>query len=278
MPPVETLELTKVSDVEDVLSYVEQLALEVCPDFNINLQGNPINCGTQAVYKFVDRYNQKKIYYGLNYDDYVADKIIQDTLQALGVNIDQFWYLLLFIRDYAYNGSYDGLHLNDSPKEELEKMLQKIQSNLIDADTPYPSFNKPMSLDIKIKGEHSLLIQNPTTITLIARLLEQATTTVGNRKNILDYSSGFGNSSGSETYAIWIFAKMFITFFKLNPSFKGKKKKNDPVSTNKNLLISRLAYFTKLTKNEDYYDDDDSIKKVIKSFKDKKTKIINNIY
>ena len=50
---------------------------------------------------FIRRYNQNKLYGNFTYEDYIANEDIQNTLKGLGVDIDKFWFLLLFIFDYT---------------------------------------------------------------------------------------------------------------------------------------------------------------------------------
>lgn len=75
-----------------------------------------------------------------------------------------------------------------------------------------------------------------------------------------------------ESVQIWLFYKMFNDFFNLEPynkQFNVRQKKGSTISLSKTLLISRLIYFTKLSKHSKFSDDEDVLKGYIKQYKDK---------
>ena len=84
-----------------------------------------------------------------------------------------------------------------------------------------------------------------------------------------------------ESIQIWLFYKMFNDFFNLEPynkQFNARQKKGSTVSLSKTLLISKLIYFTKLSKNKNFSEDEFTLKGYIKQYKDKKIDTINSIY
>ena len=56
------------------------------------------------------------------------------------------------------------------------------------------------------------------------------------------------------------------------------KRKEAPYHISKTLLISRLIYFTKLSKHSKFSDDEDVPKRYIKQYKDKRIDTANSIY
>lgn len=74
---------------------------------------------------------------------------------------------------------------------------------------------------------------------------------------------------------------MFNDFFNLEPynkQFNVRQKKGSTISLSKTLLISRLIYFTKLSKHNKFSEDEDVLKGYIKQYKDKRIDTANSIY
>ena len=84
-----------------------------------------------------------------------------------------------------------------------------------------------------------------------------------------------------ESVQIWLFYKMFNDFFNLEPynkQFNVRQKKGSTISLSKTLLISRLIYFTKLSTNKNFSEDEFTLKGYIKQYKDKRIDTANSIY
>ena len=61
-----------------------------------------------------------------------------------------------------------------------------------------------------------------------------------------------------------------------NKQFNVRQKKGSTISLSKTLLISRLIYFTKLSKHSKFSDDEDVLKGYIKQYKDKRIDTANS--
>ena len=84
--------------IDTRLEYMEAISVEYVPDVDIDpATGERYVCGTTASPLFIRRYNQNKLYGNFTYEDYIANEDIQNTLKGLGVDIDKFWFLLLFL-------------------------------------------------------------------------------------------------------------------------------------------------------------------------------------
>ena len=98
MRPIERLEETYFPKDIKLLEYMEEVAVLYVPDYDIDHEtGEQYIYGTTALPLFIRRYNQNKLYGNFTYEDYIANEDIQNTLKGLGVDIDKFWFLLLFI-------------------------------------------------------------------------------------------------------------------------------------------------------------------------------------
>ena len=141
---------------------------------------------------------------------------------------------------------------------------------------------KPITVSVKIEGKHQIVIDNANAIGYLA------TTIANNLKEIEEHPwmqsqqvSISTHAEEKESVQIWLFYKMFNDFFNLEPynkQFNVRQKKGSTISLSKTLLISRLIYFTKLSKHSKFSDDEDVLKGYIKQYKDKRIDTANSIY
>ena len=279
---IQTIKFTEDTYIEfeyQLLDYVEQVALEFNPDMGFDADGNMSPCGTLAIERFKRRYNREFIDVRFKYEDYLNNKEIQDTLKELGVDIDNFWYLLLYVMDYTAGCCWDAIEVKESPKEQLKELVNLIADNCSDYNNiSGATFSTPITITINAKGKQTLTIDNPNTIAYLGLLCAKGINEIDQNSILsLEYSNN-DTLTAADTMRICLFAKMFLYFFEINKQFNRRQKKGSTISLSKNLLISRLAYFARLTPNKSYIDDDDNLKKAIKEYGDKKLFTINSYY
>lgn len=117
--------------IDTRLEYMEAIAVKYVPDVDIDpATGERYVCGTTALPLFIRRYNQNELYGNFTYEDYIANEDIQNTLKGLGVDIDKFWFLLLFIFDYTCGTCLDGMKATGIGIEQLIKFAKAIVNTL----------------------------------------------------------------------------------------------------------------------------------------------------
>ncbi len=283
MKPIERLEETYFPKGIELLEYMEEVAVLYVPDYDIDHEtGEQYIYGTTALPLFIRRYNQNKLYGNFTYEDYIANEDIQNTLKGLGVDIDKFWFLLLFIFDYTCGTCLDGMKATGIGIEQLTKFAKAIADNHKEINQFGVSFKKPITVSVKVEGKHQIVIDNTNAIGYLA------TTIINNLKEIEEHPwmqsqqvSMTTNAEEKESIQIWLFYKMFNDFFNLslyNKQFNVRQKKGSTISLSKTLLISRLIYFTKLSTNKNFSEDEFTLKGYIKQYKDKRIDTVNSIY
>lgn len=75
-----------------------------------------------------------------------------------------------------------------------------------------------------------------------------------------------------------VFRFFVAVLFEINPQYKGRAKKCTTVSLNKNILISNLIYYTRLSLNPNFLNDDEVLKGFFKQYKGKEIKARSGIY
>lgn len=222
---------------------------------------------------FAERYNTGQIICPYKYESYISNDELQGTITGVGLDADAFWLLVMFCFDYACSMCFDSFIRRPTCGENIENLISLLP------DTN--DFKAKLSLKTN-KGK--IEIESSTTISLILEWIKR-----GYEKdkdlihvNRIDVNKGVSpfvhRNDESDSVLIWYFAHLLKYFFDLKPQFKGKRKKGDIASLNKNLLISKLVYYTQLSKNTNFLDDTDTLKSFFKQYKSKDIKGHSNIY
>lgn len=234
-----------------------------------------------AIETFEDRYNNKEISCAYKYEDYIKDKDMQATITGLGLNPDAFWLLVIFCYDYACDVCFTGLAYIESPKRKIEKFLTKA-SDFIELKDGKPHFKKETSLTLKMKGKTCSIEDEQALLAILhwiykgmSNLTEDSPLAVISGNNA---SELFTIKEESDSVLIWYFAQLILYFFELNPQYKGRAAKGSTISLNKNILISNLIYYTHLSKNDRFLNDDETLKGYLKQYKDKEVQAHSSIY
>jgi len=294
-------ELRKIDDKKDNIhsyyspDYYEPLLeyVEIIADIYKPLTPEDYECGlitSKAQGNFVYRYFENKI--DKSFEEKFLDKDIQETITALGYDVDKFWYLLLFVYDFSCGMCVNGIVPNKSPKEHLKKLSNAIFENLetYDGKTNEISFKSSAKIILEIKGKHKISIEDPNAIYHLAEMLlleldkfktgsflSQSKTEVKTKNGKIE------GVTSSDSFYICYVANMLLKFFDLNPPKKTKQKKGTSISSNKYLFVSRLIKITGLSDNmnlvkSDMESSEDSLKGYLNQFKRYKFDMINSLY
>ena len=251
-------------------------------DVNIKMP-KKLNFFESAIRNLLKEYIERgKVDVYITYEDYTGNESIQEMLKGLGIDIDKFWFLLLFIFDYTCGTCLNGIKATGVGIEQLTKFAKAIADNHKEINQFGVSFKKPITISVKVEGKHQIVIDNANAIGYLAAVI------ANNLKEIEEHPwmqnqqvSISTHAEEKESVQIWLFYKMFNDFFNLEPynkQFNVRQKKGSTISLSKTLLISRLIYFTKLSKHSKFSDDEDVLKGYIKQYKDKRIDTANSIY
>lgn len=156
-------------NIDPRLEYMEQIATLYVPDIDIDGEtGELYRSGTTALRPFIHRYNQNELFGNISYESYLANNDIQDTLHKLRVDIDKFWFLFLFVVDYTSDICLNGILLEGTGYEQLKLLAQTINNNTKKIDDFGVTFEKPITISIKVKGKHQIEINNSNAIGYLA--------------------------------------------------------------------------------------------------------------
>jgi len=267
---------------EPVLSYIAGMAMSHFPDVDFDENGNPMLYQSfETLYTFVRRYNNRKIEYKFEYEDYFNSdngKEIQKVLFALNIDSEKFWYLLLFVYDFTYCTCITGKLIGKSPKEHLKSFIKGIEDNIDDFDRF--TFKNKTEITLTVKGNHSVVIDNPVAIYYLLFMCKDGLSNVVDG-SIMTRSKVYIDQEKEAIVSLHmcLFTKMIMSC--LNENIQGnqrKQRKGDVVSFNKLALISRLIHFTRILINKKLLDGDDVLKQCLKKYKKTEIKRMNLDY
>lgn len=222
---------------------------------------------------FAERYNTGQIICPYKYESYISNDELQDTITGLGLDADAFWLLIMFCFDYACSMCFDSFTIAPTRGENIENLIRLS-----------PDENDSKATLILKTGKGKAEITSSKTISLMLEWIKRGCEKDKDliHVNRIDVNKGVSpfvhRNDESDSVLIWYFAHLLKYFFDLKPQFKGKRKKGDIASLNKNLLISKLVYYTQLSKNMNFLDDTDTLKSFFKQYKSKDIKGHSNIY
>ncbi|MDE6551558.1 MAG: hypothetical protein K2K98_01145 [Muribaculaceae bacterium] len=280
--PIERFDTEKYNqEEENLLEYMIAVADRFAPDFVIGSDGNAYEVDSQAPFIFKRRYNQGKLKVSFSYTDYLKHDINDnenaiDIIRALGIDVEKFWYLLLFVADYVEGSTTNTLICSPSPREEIKHLIDFIEDNEDSVHDIYGvKHRQPMKLTLQIKG-HRLIIDNPNTISAIGGMCGMALENMEYISFLDQCPSEIADKKDS--VRIWLFAKMLRCFFDIHPQFAAQRKTGNDTTKSTLRLISKLVYMVGLTSNEDYCTDDENLKGILKQYRNYNIDTINTIY
>lgn len=267
----------------NLLEYMTDVADRFAPDFVIDDEGNAFAVDSQAPFIFMRRYNHGVLNVSFSYADYMKQDTNDnenpiDIINALGIDPEKFWYLLLFVADYVEGSTSGTCKCIPSPREEIQQLIDFVEANEESvSDFHGVRYRQPMKLTLQIKG-HRLVIDNPNTISAIAGMCGMALEDTGYVR-LLDHGKvSVDIADKSDSVSIWLFTKMLRCFFELYPQFASQRKTGNDTTKSTLRLISKLVYMAGLTTNENYRIDDENLKGILKQHRNYKIDTINSIY
>lgn len=221
---------------------------------------------------FAKRYNERKLTNYFTYEEYLKQNEIQEHIAELGLDIDRFWFLILFVYDFSESVCINGIGLVDSAYDQLQKLIETITSHVEKFDAQTGSIlDTDIKMEIRVKGvKRTITIDNPTALHFIAdtcarRMKEENAEdwTCLRYQELQDDSKSLSDSP-----YIYYFATMLLKFFDTQETVKAFRKKGAKHSIKERALISRLIHFTKLSKKEIWLTDDEILKSFLKQYKE----------
>lgn len=226
---------------------------------------------SEAVEIFVSRYNNRELTHIFTYEKYLRYSELQQAISSFNLDKDKFWFLLLFIYDYTYSIGAKGKEMHDSTIEQVKLFIDTISKHVTQFDFIKGSqTDKKITLNIHIEGvKRAIPITDATALHFIADSCQKRLdsepewyeTPLMHQQEITDKEVNL-----KDTPYIAFFARMFLSFFNTQQSVTRLRRKGSSHSHDEKKLISRLIYFTRLSKNVDWEDNHELVTSFLKQY------------
>ena len=251
----------------DWLRYVFILTHRFYGDFD--------NSWFNMTFTFWRRYMQGEIKDRFSKKDYLEnDKYseIRETVKAFGLDIEKFWYLLLFIYDYVSEKLINSNTITDvSTVAFAQNLMKQFEDNEVE----------DLEIIIKLKGK-KIPISDVGKTSIITMLLEGYFHLYA---DVAGYDFPFSNFKDNSHYSFSYKMTMAVELYKYTFDFLENewkeihKNKSNGATLNKMLLFSQIMHLYRWTENDNFLYDDSSLKGVLKVYKKKPMpQTLSNIY
>ncbi len=244
---------------DEAMEYVVQLAVNI----NITWREDKRVDESQWDEVFLNRKNAGLIKPPFTYEAFKNNKDIIDTLNGYDLDIEKFWYVLLFIYDVVMDYS---INTADTSKSDYD-VLVEINNYLEN----HPQAILYLSDDKELRKSERFETSSPLILLELRKFVSQelskykepptAIKTITLDPLYRNYTESYNPSQ-----QMTLMYKLFNILFKVLDMPDLKAKKGDLVSYSKLLLISRIIYFCKLTTSESFLVDSSSLKGILKQY------------
>ena len=179
------------------------------------------------------------------------------------MDIEKFWYVLLFVYDVVMDFSINAADIRKSDYDVLVEINDYLEN--------HPQTYLYLSDDKELRKNNRCETNCPLILLELRKFVSQelskykeppkTTKTFTNDPLYRNYTESY-NASQQMT----LMYRLFNTLFKVLDMPDLKAKKGDLVSYSKLLLISRIIYFCKLTVSESFLVDSSSLKGILKQY------------
>jgi hypothetical protein len=248
--------------------------------------------GSTAVQIFKERYNEGLIKMPLTYEEYKSNQEIQNAISALAIDVDKFWFALLFIWDYVNGMCWQVYQYENTPADEIKQLFNFISEYENNPNANYLTeqikFKQELTLSLQINGKTVHAIKSPNAIKFIVSCCQKHQDVL-DPPNILDekrsdnremvkYYTSKEPITLNSTKQICLFAKIFRLFFETTLYGRTNYKSHGKNPYNVTFLISQLIYLTGISNKEDFLTDKTFLKGYLSKNKNLKWIARNKIY
>ena len=221
--------------------------------------------------QFEYRYCTGKIKMPFAKSDYLANDDIIATVMGLGLDVEKFWFALVFIYDYVETSLKDcALIKPASLNKAVQELFKELGEDFTDEEIEISFRQGKKNIEILPVVKRALLgwLRETYERECKDKLIRYYSIETGKFEEI------FTNSS----YRIYLATRMYRNMLSNILGDKRPKQPDKSVSLNRLLLISRICYFYEFTRNDSFLYSDDSLKGIIKSCKGRVPTVQSAVY
>ncbi len=244
---------------DEAMEYVDKLADKI----NVGWDGE-CECPSDWAFRFLSRMKAGAIKTPFSYEAFVNNKEIIATLESYALDIEKYWFVLLFIYDITCDF---GIHAADASKTDYDLFVE-INAYL----QQHPHAVLYLSDDRELRKNNRYETDSPAILLNLRRFVKQELDKYRERPRIKVWThdvqcNNYTLSLGAAQQQVLMY-KLYKALFAVLGLPDLRAKKGGTVSYSKMLLVSRIIYFCRLTTNESFVVEDSSLKGVLKQYRD----------
>ena len=199
------------------------------------------------------------------YEAFLDNRDIIATLEGYGLDVEKFWFVLLFIYDITMDF---GINAADVSKTDYDVLVE-----IDDYLEKHPKAVLYLSDDKELRKSERYQTDIPLILVNLRRFVKRELDKYEKQHQLtgvlmVDYFQRNHTASLVPSLQEVLMCKLFKMLFGILRLPDLKAKKGEAVSYNKMLLISRIIYFCRITDNESFAVDSSSLKGVLKQYGD----------
>lgn len=263
---------------DDAYEYVRYLAIKYYPDYDnqpdlydaelppidalvnaISRQGvegtKPVIIGCERGFSIFKRIQEGKASFFFTKEDYDSNTSLQNSIKAIGLDVEKFWHALLFIHHMAEMENINCRPLKPSIHDNIVELISALRSD-------------ETELIIKARGKKAVTLEDKNTKHTAAAFLEYCddlyekcnNPTYTGRPVLLskaDDDQGLNWQMYDEYNAFMDIFNKYCNDDDLPTRVKGQTCTRD-----KDWIISRILFFTKLSSNKRFWEDRNAMRSV----------------
>lgn len=213
---------------------------------------------------FHSRLQSDRIKPPFKYEAFLDNEDIIATLEGYELDVEKFWFALLFIYDITMNF---GINAENISKTDYDVLIE-IEDYL----NKHPQAYLYLSEDKELRKSERYETHSPLILEKLRQFVKWELAKYKETPQLKVWTGGLLQDSYTESLGAAqqqvLMYKLFKVLFDLLGLPELRAKKGEVVSYSKMLLISRIIYFCRLARNEAFLISDSSLKGNIKQYGD----------
>lgn len=243
----------------DIYEYVHWIGNTMFPAYEIEEDGKEYQVDTACTQDFIiaDERGLDMSKFPFAKEQFLENKPVVRSLEALGIDIEKFWMALLFVYNLTQNQTEHVMLLPASSFEQFQNFARYLHSH------------PDAQIRIWQGREHGVTIDSQEAIRMLAALLaENSAKLFDSLSNNVYFKMGDFSVKLKNCYKITFVVKCLFPFLEHFKEDDKRSSNPNKISYNLMLLISRIVYMFGYTDNKKFLDSDENIKGIWQRYKD----------
>lgn len=235
----------------DIHEYVHLIINEVAPEYDPDF-GYMYDIASSEI-SFVR--NLPDMQFPFSHEDYLKNKPIINSAEALGLDKEKFWYAMLCVYHLTEEYCKNAHPIIEAPIERFRRV-----ADILRGENAY--------IIAKCDGRRKELIEDSPTLRLIADTIDRICTIQKWKQDPAFIGRPVLMHDTKEKSVSSRIAFAYNRYYRLFDNLKIAGKRSKEVSVNKKFFISQVLHFTKIAVNDSFLVDAEALRGVLNKYGD----------